>query len=293
MDTTFLEAFLLTVDAGSMAEAARRLGLTPGAIAQQIHSLERDFGVSLMSRVGRTVRPTDAGYSVIERSRSIICDLDDLKAIANQSATSGEVTGELRLGCINTALHALMPAVMLRLVDAHPKLKIFIYSALSTELFTAVQAGEIDAAVCLHPQFSLPKTYDWQLLREEQLVALVPSRLAHQDPHELLRTMPFIRYDRNQWGGRQAEQYLQKVGIVANERLELSYLLAIATMVAHGLGVSIVPDTAIEGAANLRVAKLPLPLKTEPRRVGILWLRSSFRAKLIHAFVEQATLAVR
>lgn len=291
METAFLKTFLLTVEAGSMAEAARRLGLTPSAIKQQIHSLERDFGVPLIARAGRTVQPTDAGYGVLERARAIVRDLDDLRALASEHATRGEISGELRLGCINTALHALMPDVMLRLVGAHPQLKIFIHSGLSTELFSAVHAREIDAAVCLHPQFTLPKTYDWQLLREEPLVALVPRRLAQRDPHELLRTMPFIRYDRNQWGGRQAELYLQKAGIVPQERLELSYLVAIATMVERGLGISIVPDTAIEGATNLKLAKLPLPARIEPRRVGILWLRASIRARLIHAFVEQAKLA--
>jgi DNA-binding transcriptional LysR family regulator len=291
MDTSFLASFLLTVDTGSMAEAARRLDLTPAAIAQQIRSLERELGVTLISRVGRTVRPTDAGHGVVERARAVLREITDLKAAAQAGVGQGEVTGELRLGSINTALHTMMPDILVRLNKAHPKLKVFIQSALSHDLFQAVQRGDVDAALCLHPQFALPKTCGWQLLREEPLVALVPRRLANRDPHELLRSMPFIRYDRNQWGGRQAEQYLLKAGIAPNEQFELSYLGAIAAMVERGLGISLVPDAILPGAAHLRVERLPLPIPTEPRRIGILWMRSSIRARPIQAFVHEARLA--
>jgi DNA-binding transcriptional LysR family regulator len=293
MDTTFLNTFVLTVEAGSMAEVARRLGLTPGAIAQQIRSLERTLGVQLIARAGRTVQATEAGHSVIAQARSILRDLEDMKAVASQGAAGGEVVGELRLGCINTALHTLMPDILVRIVERHPKLSIFMQSALSNELLNAVEARELDAAVCLHPQFALPKIYHWLALREEKLVALVPRRLARRDPHELLRTMPFIRYDRNQWGGRQADDYLKKAGIVPQERFELGALMAIATMVDRGLGVSIVPDTGLEEATRLQVSKLELPLRTAPRRVGIFWLRSAIRQKAIDALVEQARLVVK
>jgi len=46
--------------------------------------------------------------------------------------------------------------------------------------------------------------------------------MAGRDPHELLATEPLIRYDRQQWGGRQADQYLRVAGIVPRERFELN-----------------------------------------------------------------------
>jgi DNA-binding transcriptional LysR family regulator len=287
MKTTFLQTFLLTVDTGSMAEAARRLDLTPAAVAQQIRSLEQDLGVPLVSRAGKTVRPTEAGFRIMERSRALLRDAANLKSIAND----GELTGELRIGAVNTALHSLMPEILARLFSAHPDLKVFIQSGLSSELFQAVQHGDLDAAVCLHPQFALPKTCAWQLLREEELVALVPLALADHDPHELLRTKPFIRYDRNQWGGQQADRYLRRAGIIPHERVELSYLGAIAMMVERGLGIALAPDTILPSGLGANIAKLPLPIRTRPRRLGILWLRSSIHGKLIKIFVEQAKIS--
>jgi DNA-binding transcriptional LysR family regulator len=284
MRTEFLETFLLTVDNGSMAEAARRLDLTPAAVAQQIRSLESEIGVALVTRVGKTVRPTEAGHRVLERGRALLRDAANLKAFATQ----GEISGELRIGSINTALNFLLPEVLAQLVERYPELRFHIRSALSSELFVAVQHGDLDAAVCLHPQFVLPKTCSWQLLREEELIALAPRQLAGHDPHELLRTMPFIRYDRNQWGGQQAERYLRKAGIVPRERFELSHVAAIVTLVGRGLGVALVPDAAMPATMTTEVVKLALPIRTQPRQLGIIWQRASVHEKLISVFVSEA-----
>ena len=56
MDTQFLESFLLVVEHGSVAEAARRLNLTPAGVTQRLKALEQELGMALVSRSGRTVR---------------------------------------------------------------------------------------------------------------------------------------------------------------------------------------------------------------------------------------------
>lgn len=284
MKTNFLEAYLLTVDTGSMAEAARRLDITPAAIALQIRALEKELGVPLVTRVGKTVRATEAGHRVLESCRILLRDAGKLKALANQ----GEMSGELRLGSVNTALNSLLPEVLVQLIRVYPRLKFHIRSALSSELFEAVQRGELDAAVCLHPQFALPKTCGWQLLREEALIVLAPLSLAGHDPHSLLVTMPFIRYDRNQWGGQQADRYLRKAGIVPRERFELSHLAAIFTLVGRGLGVALIPDAVMPLELTADVVKLPLPLKTQARKLGVIWQRATIHEKLIGVFIQHA-----
>ncbi|TLY46820.1 MAG: LysR family transcriptional regulator, partial [Gammaproteobacteria bacterium] len=111
--------------------------------------------------------------------------------------------------------------------------------------------------------------------------------LAGRDPHELLASEPLIRYDRNQWGGRLADEYLRRAGITPHERFELNALGAIAVMVDRGLGVSIVPDFAQPWPAGLDLARLPLPLPSEPRRIGAVWSRSSVRIRLVMAFLKE------
>ena len=284
METAYLHSFLLVVECGSMSEAARRLDLTPAAVAQQVRTLERELGAPLLARAGRTVQPTEWGHLLVQRARGLLREVGDIKALLGSEAAGGE----LKIGTINTALHSVLPDILAQFVKAHPGAKVFLQSGATATLYRAVQQGELDAAVCLYPNFVLPKTVDWSLLREEPLVLLAPSRLARRDPHELLRTSPLIRYDRNLGGGRQADRYLRAAGIVPQERFELSSLLAIAMMVDRGLGVSLVPDIASPLLAGQRIAKIELPIASEARRFGILWLRSSARLRLIQGLVGSA-----
>ena len=267
-----------------MSEAARRLDLTPAAVAQQIRTLESELGAPLLARAGRTVQPTEAGHQLVQRARNLLREVGDIKALLGSDAAGGE----LLVGTINTAIHSLLPDILAHVVKAHPGVKVFLQSGTTATLYKAVQQGELDAAVCLYPPYVLAKTFDWSLLREEPLVLLAPSRLARRDPHELLRTSPLIRYDRNLGGGKQADRYLRAAGIVPQERFELSSLLAIAMMVDRGLGVSLVPDIASPLLDGQRVVKIALPLPSEPRRFGVLWQRASPRLRLIQGFVDSA-----
>lgn len=289
MDIDFLANFLLVVDSGSMAEAARRVGVTPAAVAQQVQALERELGVPLLVRAGRTVIPSEAGHRVVERARALVRESAELKAFALE----GEAAGELRIGTITTALLSLLPDVLAGFAKAFPQAQVLIRAGTSMELYDTLQRGEVDVSISLHPPFALPKAYEWQLLREEPLVVLAPKRFARRDPHDLLRREPFIRYDRTLGGGKQADQYLRAAKIAPHELFELNSLMAIAMMVDRRLGVSLVPDIVSPMMATLDLVRLPLPMPSEPRRFGLLWHRSSPRARLIKGLLACARYVLR
>nr|WP_284733899.1 MULTISPECIES: LysR substrate-binding domain-containing protein [unclassified Dyella] len=284
-----MNTFVTVVDQGSMAAAARVLNVTPAAVAQQIRTLERELGATLIARVGRTVSVTEQGSRILERARELLRSVSDLRSVANDSA----VSGELRLGACPTALAGMLPDVLARMVDAFPRINVFIKPGYSVDLYRAVEAGDLDAAVVLQAPFPLPKTCEWLLLREEPLIVLAPKSMAGRDPHELLATQPLIRYDRNQWGGRQADDYLRANGIVPRERFELNALNAIAVMVDRGLGVSLVPDWAQPWPEGLQLARLPLPNPAVPRRIGIVWSRSSVRVRLVTVLLQESRKAMQ
>jgi len=288
METSYLSTFVLVAASGSMSEAARRLEVTPAAVAHQLKLLERELGTRLLTRAGRTVVPTEAGHRLVDRASSVLRDLRNIKAAINDDAAAGE----LRLGAINTALHSLMPEVLAGFVKVHPDARVEIRSALSVDLYYAVVRGELDAAICLHPPFVLPKTLNWEQLCEEPLVVMAPARWGRRDAHTLLREEPFIRYNRTLGGGKQADAYLRKAGIVPRERFELSSLPAIAMLVDRGLGVSLAPDASVPWWRRLRVARLALADQPYRRRFGVIWPRASVRTRLILALVEQARKAV-
>ncbi|AVS85160.1 LysR family transcriptional regulator [Paracidovorax avenae] len=285
METSYLQSFMLVVETGSMAEAARRLNLTAAAVAQQMHSLEREFQVPLLARAGRTVAPTPAGHRLARSAPLLLRELGQARAHVNDAGAAGE----LAIGTINTALHSLLPDILADFSQRLPHVRVFLQSGTTQQLYQSVQQSGLDAAVCLHPSFALAKTFGWALLREEPLVLLAPRHLAQQDAHELLRTQPLIRYDRSLGGGQMVERYLREAGIVPQERFELSSLVAIAMMVDRGLGVAVVPDTALDWPDGRSVVRLPLPGAGESRRFGMLWLRSSARL----AFVQELVACAR
>lgn len=284
METSYLQSFMLVVETGSMAEAARRLNITAAAVAQQMRILEKEFKTPLLARAGRTVVPTPAGHRLTQSAPVLLRELAHAHTLVNNDAANGELV----IGTINTALHSLLPDILADFVKQCPDVKVFLQSATTNQLYEAVQQGDIDAAVCLYPSFPLAKTFDWTELREEPLILLAPRHLAHLAPHELLRTQPLIRYDRTLGGGQMVEQYLHVARIVPLERFELSSLVAIAMMVNRGLGVALVPDTALNLPDGQSVVRLPLPDATQSRRFGVMWLRSSARLPLIHKMVVSA-----
>src|SRR6218665_1430142 len=105
METNYLRSFLLVVESGSISEAARRLGLTPAAVAQLTRALERELHSTLWARYGQRVQPTEDGHNLVGRARALLREWGDIQAWVGKEQTGGELV----LGTINTALHSLLP----------------------------------------------------------------------------------------------------------------------------------------------------------------------------------------
>jgi DNA-binding transcriptional LysR family regulator len=285
MDTRFLETFLMAVDNGSIAEAARRLNLTAAAVAKRIRALEHEIGTALVSRSGRTIRPTEAGAAIVERARHFVSQARDFKSIASTERPSGQ----LRLGAFQSAMSGVLPDILALMKESHPQIDIHIASGISSALYRKVLDGELDAAIIAQPPFAIPKSCDWRLLREEPLILLTKAPAPSRKPHAILASEPFIRLDRNLWPGRLVDSYLRKAGIRPREVFEIDGGVAIAVMVDRGLGVALLPDLAPPWPEGLSLAKLPLPdAAAFARRIGVVWSRASPRLRLVYAFLEQA-----
>jgi DNA-binding transcriptional LysR family regulator len=284
MDTRFLDSFLTVVDSGSIAEAARRLNLTPAAVALRIRTIEAEVGASLIARSGRSVKLTEAGAAILPRARKVLGDVRDLKSIASNETPSGE----LRLGTVQTVLAGLLPDILRRMRERYPQIEVHIARGGSGELYPRVLSGELDAAIIARPPFSMPKACNWHELRSEPLIVLTPASMTTRDAHSVLRAEPFIRLERKSWAGQLVDGYLRSVGIRPSERFELDSPEAIAALVDKELGVSLLPDWAPPWPEGLRLRKLPIRGAAFARRVGLIWIRASLRLRLVQAFLEVA-----
>src|SRR5215468_1568774 len=284
MDTRFLESFVAVVEQGSLAEAARRLNLTPAAVAQRIRALESEIGARLLFRSGRTVRPTQSGAAILVHARNFLGRIRDLKSIAANDTPSGE----LRLGAVQTAKAGLLPDILSGMAKKYPQVEIHIVGDMPAPLYAKVLSGELDAAIIVKPPFPIPKTCDWRVLRKEPLIVLTPASASIRDPNVALTSEPFIRLDRTGWAGRLVDGYLRHARIRPKERFELDGLEAIAIMVDRGLGVSLVPDWSPPWPEGLSLRKLLVPDNSFARRIGLIWTRASLRVRLIQAFLKIA-----
>lgn len=286
MDTRFLETFVTVVDLGSIAEAARRLDLAPTTVAQQIRALEADIGSQLLTRSGRTVKPTVVGSRIVNRARELLRDVRDLRSAASDTDLPA---GPLRLGATPTALMGLLPPLLRQWMSVHPGISVYIEPGTSAVLLGRVMSGELDAAILVHPSFDLPKTCAWRLLREEPLILLTPSSMSVTDPLATAASEPFIRYDRNVVAGKMADDYLRTHGVRPRVNFELDGIEHIAKLVAEGFGVSVLPDWPVIGTPDPQLSRWSLPPPCPMRCVGMVWLRASVRAQLAEAFVEMAS----
>jgi DNA-binding transcriptional LysR family regulator len=287
MDTRFLESLITVIDNGSMAEAARQLNLTSAAIALRIRALEAEIGTRLLARSGRSVRPTEAGTAILARARDVLNNVRDLKSVA----VGDTIAGELRVGVNPTALSGLLPSILTATEKQYPEIAIQITRAGSAELYPKILNGDLDSAIMAKPPFAIPKTCNWHLLQRERLIVLTLTSSPKRSPNVILSSEPFIRQDRNSWGGRLIDRYLRRAQIRPHERFELDSYESIAVMVGSGLGVALLHDWAPPWPEGLLLRKIPVPDNRFDREIGVLWTRSSPRDRLVRAFIKASASA--
>lgn len=280
MDLRFLESFVIVVEGGSIAGAARRLHLTPAAVSQRLQALERELGHSLVMRVGRVVRPTPEGIAILPQARALIEGARNLRLAAER----GEPAGQIRIGATASAMTGLIPDILARMRKSYPKVEFYMRPGSSAELYHSLLARDLDAALLVYPQFAPPKSLGWQVLREEKLLLIAPKGTDLSQPDHVIRTQPFIRYDRNQWGGQIVESYLVQNQLQVREWLELDALDAIATLVDRGMGVAILPDWAPPWPAGLAIERCILTTGAA-RLTGVMWNLSGAGLHAVEAFV--------
>ncbi len=285
MDTRFLESFVQVVELGSIAAAARSLALTPTAVSLRLKALEAEVGTALVERAGRTVQPTQAGGKVLKQARLLLQEVKNFNSLASNTELPA---GPLVLGATPSALKGMLVPILQKWVERYPNIEVLIEPGSSTVLYERVMSGVLDAAILVHPLFDVPKTVNWKTLRTEPLILLTPSDMAHRDPFSVIREHPYIRYDRRVVAGKMADDYLKSHKLYPHARLELDGIDYIADLVKAGLGVSVLPDWAHGNRLDPALTRHRLPEPVPTRNLGLLWLRTNAREKLVRAFLDLA-----
>lgn len=130
---------------GSIAAAARELGLTPSAVSQQVAILEREAGTTLLDRSPRGVLLTGPGQALVRRAGAILELLE--QARADLDRLSGELAGRVRIGTVASAAVALVSEAASRLAAEHTELELLVTVAEPARSIDALLNGDLDLAV--------------------------------------------------------------------------------------------------------------------------------------------------
>ncbi|MCL8025344.1 LysR family transcriptional regulator [Nocardioides bruguierae] len=278
-----LECLLAVVDAASVTGAARALHASQPAVSHQLAALESEVGVPLLERLPRGVRPTAAGRRLVERARVAVTAADEAVLAARDERLS-----DLRVGCAESFTASLLAPALADWWahwppgDAAAPGFALTEGSSADDLAAAVRRGDLDVAVCPRPS-TWPGVAD--VVGHEELVVVCwpghrfagqgsvdPADLDGEDAVGLVAGSAF-----DAWvSGRLAE-----AGARARVRLRTRQIGALAPLALAGLGVAVVPTTAIPADFTGPVRPFSRPLQRD-----VVALRRTTGDPLAERFVE-------
>lgn len=259
---------------GHFGRAAEACAISQPALSLQMKELEEILGAGLIERGARQIRLTRLGEEFAQRTREILRAVDELGALAR--ATSGPLSGRLRLGVIPTVAPYVLPAVIQHLAASFPLLDLRPREAVTQRLLDDLTEGKLDAAIMALPASGSALT-EYPLLEEEfVLVRPVADRDKPVPKPEHLREMRLLLLEEGHCFREQALSFCRMSSAVPRDLMEGSTLSTLVQMVGAGIGVTLIPQMAVgieARSAPVSVAQLPQPRPT--RRIGMVWRRTN------------------
>ena len=168
--------FVRVVEAGSFAEAGRRLGMTTSGVSKAISRLEAEHGVRLLHRSTHAVSLTDEGEQVLDDARDVLRGCERLGLAFSQAADGGR-SGRVRISAPPGFTRAFLVPVLPRLLDAHPEIRIEIQA--SYDLVDLADQG-VDLALRTGSLAGLPGHVSQALFSSPWCAYAAPGYLARR-----------------------------------------------------------------------------------------------------------------
>jgi DNA-binding transcriptional LysR family regulator len=236
-DLQLLEAFVAVCDAGSMALAAQRQGMSQSAISQAVKTLETELDLQLLDREVRPAVTTHAGRVLRERATRLLSQARNM--VEQVRATARHEHAQIHLGCVDSFAATVGPR-LIRAMSGSAQ-QILMWSGLTPMLTEQLRGRELDFAICTDSSIDDPRIVQ-RLLFSESWVAVFPKGhlvKALQSARELSALpvgLPLIRYSQRSVIGQQIERFLRHVGVQVPRTYEFDATDPLLSLVASGLG---------------------------------------------------------
>jgi DNA-binding transcriptional LysR family regulator len=273
MDLRQLSYFVAVADEGQFTRAAIRVSVAQPAVSAQIRRLERELGEPLLDRDQRAVTLTAAGEALLPHARAALAAAQ--RGRDTIASLRGLLHGRLRIGVSGPVDHRLAESLG-DFHRAHPAIEIVLTNQHNEPLLDAVANGDIDAAVVGMGAQALPPGV------RAHVVAVEPLALAVGRDHPLsrrktitlsqLREQPMITLTRGSGLRTVLENACRDAGFTPRITAETGELRSLVELAAEGLGVAIVPRSALDyaGVAVVRITRPRLQ-----RRTALAWNHAS------------------
>lgn len=255
------EAFVRAVERGSLSKAATELGYTQSGISHMMQSLEDEVGFPLMIRTASGILPNDDGKMLLPVIRQLLSTNECLdQSIAK---IRGSDIGHIRIASFSSVATYWLPSILADFRKDYPNVEVQIVEGGADRIEDMMASREAD--FCLYTGGESRK-FDWFPLHRDRLMAVVPPdhRLTEKGavPVADLMDEPFIMpmagYD------CEVHHILDTLPRYPGIRFSSCSDCVIVSMVAKGLGVSILPELLV---SNYQSGAVALPLDPEQYRV--------------------------
>lgn len=276
------EAFVKTVELGSLTKAAEALGSTQSRISHVLSDLEREYGLTLLRRSRGGVELTEAGAMILPKMQAVLQKDRELQALVED--IRGADAGMVRLGAFTSVAVHWLPGMIRVFQEAHPRTELEMHNGDYHDMEQWLQQGKVDLGFVTLPA---PLGVRAIPLAQDPLVAILPKghRLAALEriPIQELDQDPFISL--LQSSSHDIHRALDNAGVRPNIRFTTKDDYAIIAMVEQGLGISIVPQLLLGGRTQNLVVR---PLEPQAFRTIALAIPEGPALPVVDAFIKTA-----
>jgi DNA-binding transcriptional LysR family regulator len=267
-----VSTFVCLAETQSFRRAAERLHLSQPAVSAHIRELERQVGVALVHRTTRHVSLTAEGKAFAIRAKRALEELamasEDLRELAAVHR------GRVVVACIVPMMATVVPRAVQRVHELHPGLEIEIWDVISGQLEQLIARGEADLGLGPRPADA---HLSFMHLERDDFVAAVPvdHPLANRGTITLreLAAYPLILTPRHTNGRRVLERAIDQLHLTLRPQFELVHHFSVGRMVEAGLGVTVLPRSAVPNLSGRGIVTVEVKSPRISRDLGVITRR--------------------
>ncbi len=289
MNLNLFKTYVRVVESQNLSKTADDFGISQPAVTKQIQSLEDLYGVLLLERSGRKLKPTEAGEILYTYAKDIIKAVEKTERAMEELSDSRR--GSLCLGASTIPGQYILPQLIKLYKDKFPTTSVSMDIADTEKIFSRVGEREIDIGI-VGGWINNRKVDGFPWL-EDELVVVVPAnhRLAVYQAVKLKNLLNERWIFREKGSGtRKAIEGLMSAHDIRKEELniymEAGSTEAVLAMVESGVGISIVSRWAIKRIEMRNIKAIPLDEIDAKRYLYVIYPRQKVRRKSVSNFLE-------